>query len=135
MLRGSCDSRTFDAFREPRIIFDVGGNHQLPAGRRLLVGVRRRVNQQGTQIRARGVDRRSQARGSRSDDHDLSAEFFVGQVVVFLLVLECAGWTAHVTPQVRSTKLKAASSRRTPKTVACNSVKGNQLAFSVARIV
>jgi hypothetical protein len=61
---------THDALGEPRVVVDVGRQHELPAGQVGLVAAAAALDHQRLQVRARGVDRRREARGSGTEDDD-----------------------------------------------------------------
>src|SRR6185503_4119397 len=69
--------KTFNAFGKTEIVFDVRGDHQLAAGRRLLFGVGRGVDKQRFQAGARGVNRGGEAGWTRSNDHNVLLDCLV----------------------------------------------------------
>src|SRR5258708_33191985 len=71
--------RALDSLRKAGVVFDCGRNHQLAAGRRLLLGISRRIDQQRIEVRAPGIDRSRQSRRAGPYDYDLTAKFLFAQ--------------------------------------------------------
>jgi len=71
--------RALDTLRKAGIVFHVGRNHQLAAGRRLLLGISRRIDQQRIEVRAPGINRGRQSRRAGAYDYDLTAKFLFAQ--------------------------------------------------------